>query len=45
MVMAVNALNHPQFAAPNTNPTNTLFGTISSASAVREVHLGLKLLF
>jgi hypothetical protein len=45
MVMAVNALNHPQFAAPNTSPTSTLFGTIASAASVREVHWGLKLLF
>lgn len=45
MLMAVNALNHPQFQAPNTTPTSSLFGTISNTASGREVHWGLKLLF
>jgi hypothetical protein len=45
MLMGVNALNHPQFGAPNTTPTSSLFGTITSTASAREVHWGLKLLF
>ena len=45
MVMAVNAFNHPQFAAPDTTPTSTLFGKISNTASEREVFWGLKLVF
>ena len=45
MMMGVNAFNHPQFLAPNTGPTNSLFGTISNTASGREIHWGLKLLF
>ncbi len=45
MMMAVNALNHPQFLAPNTTPTSSLFGTINNTASGREVHWGLKLSF
>jgi hypothetical protein len=27
---AINVLNHPVYAAPNTDPTNTLFGQVTS---------------
>ena len=45
MMMAVNALNHPQFMAPNTTPVNSLFGTINRTASEREIYWGLKLLF
>ncbi len=45
MIMGVNALNHPQFADPNTAPANSLFGTIDGTASEREVIWGLKLLF
>ena len=45
MLMGVNALNHPQFGAPNTTPASSLFGTITSTASAREVHWGLKLVF
>jgi len=45
MFMAVNALNHPHFQAPNTSPTSSLFGTVTAVSGIREFFWGLKLLF
>lgn len=43
-VESFNALNHPQFAAPNGNIDNGSFGQITSqANSPREVQLGLKL--
>lgn len=45
MMMAVNALNHPQFLAPNTSPTSSLFGTINKNASEREIYWALKLLF
>jgi hypothetical protein len=42
-----NALNHPQFSAPNTTPASTAFGTITAESGhgQRQVTLALKILF
>jgi hypothetical protein len=42
-----NALNHVQFAAPNTNPVNTAFGAIvdEKGHGQRQVTLGFKVLF
>ena len=42
-----DALNHPQFAAPNTNPSTTLFGQVSAtvASQQRVITLGAKLMW
>jgi hypothetical protein len=40
---AKNALNHPNFGGPNLSPTNTLFGTISSAQGSRVITLQGKL--
>jgi hypothetical protein len=43
---AFNALNHPVFAAPNTTPTSSAFGTVTnSASEPRSVDFSLKLVF
>lgn len=43
---AQNALNHPMFDAPNTNPVNAAFGTIKGTSnQPRIVTFGLKLYF
>jgi hypothetical protein len=43
---AINALNHPQFTAPNTTPTSTAFGTVTGEFAwPRVIQFGLKLLF
>ncbi len=43
---AFNALNHPQFAGPDTNINDTTFGVISStAVSPRQVQLALKFLF
>jgi hypothetical protein len=43
---AINALNHPQFTAPNTTPTSTAFGTVSGEFAwPRVIQFGLKVLF
>jgi hypothetical protein len=40
------ALNTPQFAAPNAAPTNTVFGQISAITPeARRVFVGLKLMF
>jgi hypothetical protein len=45
---AEGALNHPNFDVPNTNPTSTLFGTITgtqSGEGERRVFVGAKILF
>jgi hypothetical protein len=43
---AINALNHPQFTAPNTTPTSTAFGTVTGEFAwPRVIQFGMKLLF
>ncbi len=43
---AINAMNHPQFTAPNTNPANTAFGVVTGEFAwPRVVQFGLKVLF
>ena len=43
---AINALNHPQFTAPNTTSTSTAFGTVTGEFAwPRVIQFGLKLLF
>jgi hypothetical protein len=42
----LNALNHSNLAAPNTAPTNTLFGKITAISGFpRYIHFGLKLIY
>jgi hypothetical protein len=39
-------MNHPLFSAPNTAPTNSLFGTVNSTRGeARRVYAGLKLYF
>jgi outer membrane receptor protein involved in Fe transport len=41
-----NTLNHPVFAAPNTTPTSSAFGTVTnSASEPRSIDFSLKLVF
>ena len=41
-----NALNHPVFAAPNTTPTSSAFGTVTnSASEPRSINFSLKVVF
>jgi len=41
-----NALNHPQFSAPNLSPTSSAFGIISSqANLPRTIQVGLRLTF
>lgn len=41
-----NALNHPQFSAPNLSPTSSAFGTITSqANLPRQIQLSVKFLF
>jgi hypothetical protein len=43
---AINAMNHPQFTAPNTTPTSTAFGTVTGEFAwPRVIQFGLKVLF
>jgi hypothetical protein len=44
---AYNALNHAQFANPNTAPTNTAFGTITGEKGhgQRQITFAFKLLF
>jgi hypothetical protein len=43
---AINALNHPQFTAPNTSVTSTAFGTVTGEFAwPRVIQFGLKVLF
>lgn len=42
----LNAFNHPQFAVPNTSPTSTVFGQVTSQQGYsRRIQLGLKLTF
>jgi hypothetical protein len=42
----LNAWNHPMFSGPNTNPTSSAFGVVTSQRAFpRRIQLGLKLLF
>ena len=38
----VNAFNHAMFSAPNTNPSNTAFGTITSVRTARTIQFGIK---
>ena len=40
---AKNALNHPNFGAPNLTPTSALFGQITSAQGMRQITLQGKL--
>jgi hypothetical protein len=43
---AINALNHPQFLAPNTTPTSTAFGTVTDEwTWPRVIQFGMKILF
>jgi len=43
---AINAMNHPQFTAPNTTPTSTAFGTVTGEFAwPRVIQFGMKFLF
>jgi hypothetical protein len=43
---AINAMNHPQFTAPNTNPVSTAFGAVTGEFAwPRVIQFGLKVLF
>jgi hypothetical protein len=43
---AINALNHPQFLAPNTTPTSTAFGQVTGEwTWPRVIQFGLKVLF
>ena len=43
---AINALNHPQFTAPNTTPANTAFGVVTGEFAwPRVIQFGMKVLF
>jgi hypothetical protein len=43
---AINALNHPQFNAPNTTPTSSAFGQVTSEwTWPRVIQFGLKFLF
>jgi len=45
---AEGVANHPNFAAPNTGPTNTAFGQVTATQTGQEerrISLGLKLLF
>ena len=42
----LNAWNHPMFSGPNTSPTSSAFGVVTSQRAFpRRIQLGLKLLF
>jgi hypothetical protein len=42
----INALNHPQFVAPNTTPTSSAFGQLTGAyNWQRIIQFGLKLSF
>lgn len=46
-IESFNALNHVQFAAPNTTPTSTAFGTITGefGHGQRQITLAIKLMF
>ena len=42
----INALNHVTFSSPNTSPTSTAFGSITSElSFARQVQVGIKLIY
>jgi hypothetical protein len=42
----LNAFNHPQFDNPNTDPTSTNFGKVTSQNNLpRNIQIGLKLIF
>ena len=42
----INALNHPQFLAPNTTPSSTAFGQVTAEwSSPRTIQFALKILF
>jgi hypothetical protein len=42
----INAFNHVTFSAPNTSPTSTAFGQVTSElSFARQVQLGIKLIY
>lgn len=46
MFFAINALNHAQFAAPNTAPTSTAFGTVTAIGGpARQLATSLKFIF
>jgi len=43
---AINALNHPQFLAPNTSPSSSAFGQVTAEwSSPRTIQFALKILF
>jgi hypothetical protein len=43
---ALNALNHPNFATPNTTPTSSAFGTVTSTYGTpRILQMGIKVTF
>jgi hypothetical protein len=45
---AEGVMNHPNFAAPNMVPNNSLFGTVNATQTGQEerrIFVGLKLLF
>jgi hypothetical protein len=46
-MQAANSLNHAQFNNPNTTPTSTAFGTVSSelGHGQRQVYFSIKLFF
>ncbi|MEO8724768.1 MAG: hypothetical protein ABI383_01480, partial [Acidobacteriaceae bacterium] len=42
----INALNHPQFSAPNTSPASTAFGSVTSEILLpRTIRFGMKMIF
>jgi hypothetical protein len=42
----LNVFNHPQFGSPNTDPTSSNFGKVTSQNNLpRNVQIGLKLIF
>ncbi len=46
MFFAINAMNHAQFGAPNTNPVNSAFGTVTAMRGpARHFVTSLSLLF